>query len=95
MKLIVASPVGFDLLNTKICVIATFGKQLLAEKTAKIEKLKMAAKTGSDTRVEMMRLILVFDLLNVKICILCEVDVKMSIKLPFSSKIESGRQNRK
>jgi len=48
----VAYLIDFDLLKTKICVIATFGEQLPLKKTVRIEKFKMAAKTGSDANDE-------------------------------------------
>ena len=48
----VAYLIDFDLLKTKICVINTFGKQLPVKKTVKIEKFKMAAITGSATKVK-------------------------------------------
>ena len=54
----VAYLIDFDLLKTKICVINTFGEQLPVKKRLKIEKFKMAAKTGNDARVERNRLIL-------------------------------------
>ena len=44
--------IDFDLLKTEICVINTFGEQLPVKKTVKIEKFKMAAITGSASKVE-------------------------------------------
>ena len=48
----------FDLLRTKICIISTYGEQLPV-KTVKIKKIKMAAKTGRDAKVETNSLIII------------------------------------
>ena len=53
----VAYLIGFDLLRTKICVINTFGEQILVKKRLKLEKFKIAAKTGSAEKVERNSLI--------------------------------------
>ena len=55
----------FDLLRMKIFIIRTFGEQLLVKKnTVKIEKFNMAAKTGSDAKVETNSLIVFHGIQN-------------------------------
>ena len=41
--------IGFDLMRTKISVIKTFGEQLPVKN---VDKFKMAAQTGNDSKVE-------------------------------------------